>query len=131
MTLCMYLCHVFCLSHSDVATASVRNNLRLGIAKIDDKPVTSSAFANFMYDGPYDPLMPWVGFLRGKLIVQVCIKQGFYAQFRELNITLGMDPDFLRSICRTSGRRRTRWSCGGWKYQMTRERGATWYHRGQ
>ena len=49
----------------------VQRDLKDATATVNGKPVTSWMFATFMYDQLYDPVMPWVGFLRGRLIVQV------------------------------------------------------------
>ncbi|KAI0077094.1 hypothetical protein K474DRAFT_1772072 [Panus rudis PR-1116 ss-1] len=48
----------------------VQTLLRTGTATIDGKPVGPSHWPAFLYSGPYNAEAPWIGMLRGPLIVQ-------------------------------------------------------------
>ncbi|TFY69040.1 hypothetical protein EVJ58_g622 [Rhodofomes roseus] len=64
---------LLCPVQLDWNDPKVQDALRTGQAKVNGKILSTWMYATFLYDGSYNPDMPWVGFLRGKLVVQAWI----------------------------------------------------------
>ncbi|KZT20577.1 hypothetical protein NEOLEDRAFT_1025785, partial [Neolentinus lepideus HHB14362 ss-1] len=62
--------HLLCPAVLDWDDTEVQASLLVGTAKVDGAFVNGTYWANFIYEGKYDKELPWIGLLRGPLLVK-------------------------------------------------------------